>query len=161
MRKILTLIMTIAGFLSLVMTLVNGWLAMRPLAKSNVSATPTPEILLLIGSEPFVCLPVKTVLAWTTTPNPTVQIWTPTPEPTPTRLVTNTPPPIVCNPVATAVILTTELRIRSGPGTQYGVLGSVKKGDSVSIKIIGDGWLKLCGEGWISGSSLYVQVQTR
>lgn len=52
-----------------------------------------------------------------------------------------------------------ELNVRSGPGTSNGVLGTLKKGDKVTIKGESNGWYKIDykgKDGWSSGK--YIKV---
>jgi len=60
----------------------------------------------------------------------------------------------------TALITTPILNIRSGPGTRYGQVGTVKKGTVCSlIDISSNNWGKLAdGRGWISLNSKYVEM---
>jgi peptidoglycan hydrolase-like protein with peptidoglycan-binding domain len=44
------------------------------------------------------------------------------------------------------------LRIRSGPGMGYGVVGGLDNGDTVSVVSSANGWYQLSRGGWISGS---------
>ncbi|WP_426350319.1 SH3 domain-containing protein [Alloiococcus sp. CFN-8] len=39
------------------------------------------------------------------------------------------------------------LNVRTGPGTNYGVLGSLKKGETISVKSISNGWAKVSFKG--------------
>ena len=157
-RKIFSIGVAIAT----VILAVGNWL--WPSQTPLTGTTPTPEILLLLGSEPYICLPVKTVLAWTTTPGPSVQTWTPTVaatpsatltasetlEPTPTRLVTNTPSPTPCLIVGTATVTAEALNVRAGAGTTFPVLRKLSKGQVVSLAFVGPVWAELCGGGWIN-----------
>lgn len=61
----------------------------------------------------------------------------------------------------TALIITPVLNIRSGPGTQYAQVGTVKKGTVCSIsQISSNNWGKLAdGRGWISLNPKYVQTR--
>ena len=55
-------------------------------------------------------------------------------------------------------ITTPVLRIRKGPGTNYGVNGHVRKGETYTITETNGNWGKLkSGAGWISISSKYVK----
>lgn len=58
-------------------------------------------------------------------------------------------------------IITDILNIRSGPGTQYGQVGTVTKGQKYTIVSTSSGWGKLkSGAGWISMNAKYVKTTT-
>jgi N-acetylmuramoyl-L-alanine amidase len=42
-----------------------------------------------------------------------------------------------------------KLNVRSGPGTQFGVIGSVNKGDIVEIEAVSGDWGRIDSDGWI------------
>ncbi|MEM7553155.1 MAG: peptidoglycan-binding protein [Cyanobacteria bacterium P01_A01_bin.84] len=55
---------------------------------------------------------------------------------------------------ATGVVVASRLNIRSGPSTRYGVVGSLTRGQRVSLSDERNGWYKLktsVGSRWISG----------
>ncbi|WP_408007043.1 SH3 domain-containing protein [Pseudalkalibacillus sp. A8] len=60
------------------------------------------------------------------------------------------------NPTSTerSVVNATSLNVRSGPGTNYNVIGSVSKGDVVEIMNIQNSWYEINlkqGKGWVAG----------
>ncbi|MCF6138058.1 SH3 domain-containing protein [Pseudalkalibacillus berkeleyi] len=53
-----------------------------------------------------------------------------------------------------SIVNATSLNVRSGPGTSYSVVGSLRKGDHVEIIQIQNGWYKVSyqnGKGWVAG----------
>ena len=55
-------------------------------------------------------------------------------------------------------VIVDSLNIRKGPGVDYAVAGSIKKGQAYTIVEVQNGWGKLkSGAGWINISSKYVQ----
>ncbi len=85
----------------------------------------------------------------TTTPAPTVsETEAPTPEPTPSPTPTPEPTP---TPAPTPCVKTTKtdgtLNVRSGPGTNTSILGSLSNGDPVTILEQGDVWHKISFNG--------------
>lgn len=58
-------------------------------------------------------------------------------------------------------IITDSLNVRSGPGTQYGQVGTVKKNEKYTITSTSNGWGKLKSRaGWISMNAKYVKTVT-
>ncbi|MBN8200670.1 SH3 domain-containing protein [Bacillus sp. NTK034] len=52
-----------------------------------------------------------------------------------------------------AIITTDGLRVRKGPGTSYGVLGTIQKGTAYKVKSTEGSWVKLqtpYGDGWVA-----------
>src|SRR5699024_1242072 len=65
--------------------------------------------------------------------------------------------------LTTVEIITSNLRVRTGPGTIYNEIGSVHKGEIYTILSEENGWYKIGIDGkngWISGSSSYVRRNT-
>lgn len=63
------------------------------------------------------------------------------------------------------VVRTGSLNIRSGPGTNYAVIGAAQQGDSLLVigQTGGCAWLKVnrpAGEGWVIGGAEYVTCNT-
>lgn len=57
------------------------------------------------------------------------------------------------------VIETSSLNIRSGPGTNYSILGSLKKGDIIDVQSISGGWAKFSFKGKIAyASDKYLRI---
>ena len=67
---------------------------------------------------------------------------------------------------ATAEVIATTLNVRSGPGTNYEKLATIKKGQKFEIigQINNCAWLKVKDstgeEGWVSGAAQYVTIDT-
>lgn len=76
--------------------------------------------------------------------------------------VTSTPPTSSssngCKVIKKIRITTTSLNIRSGPGTQFAILGSLKKGDQCDIVEIYDGWGRIDDGWWTSLNTKYSQT---
>jgi len=115
------------------------------------SPTPTPTQVLPTDT-PTQALPTNT----STIPAPPADTPTMKP-PTPTPTATPTPKP-------DAVVNTVALNLRSGPGTDYEILGVLKQGDFLQVagrNLEGD-WLKVIApggkEGWAARSLLQVNV---
>ncbi|GMU41664.1 MAG: hypothetical protein AMXMBFR23_25300 [Chloroflexota bacterium] len=92
----------------------------------------------------------------TPTPAPTV-------EATPTSTPTPEPTPVVQWPaVATARITTDDLNVRTGPGSNFPVVGRLNTGAEVPVSGTGAGgnWLGLPGIGWVVNNGAWVQVGT-
>jgi serine protease Do len=68
---------------------------------------------------------------------------------------------------ASAIVIVDRLNVRSGPGTNFNRVGTVNNGDAlvVSGQINNCSWLQVATpagvEGWVSGSSQYVTLNTR
>jgi hypothetical protein len=94
----------------------------------------------------------------TPTPVPPTDTPTHTPTPRPTSTPTHTP-----TPVPDAVVSVEAGNLRAGPGTEYDIIGKVKKGDSVTVSTknsAGD-WVKVevSGQiGWLSVSLLELNI---
>ena len=74
-----------------------------------------------------------------------------------TTTVAPKPQPTESNEFKVKIIVDV-LNIRKGPGTSYGVAGTVKAGEAFTIVEVKNGWYKLkSGAGWISGNSKYVK----
>ena len=76
---------------------------------------------------------------------------TPTPEPT---------PEVRWPPLATARVITEDLNVRVGPGTEYLVLGRLQPGDEVGVSGRGTSgrWLALPGIGWVTHDESWVEL---
>lgn len=78
----------------------------------------------------------------------------------PTSMIVNTPPPK--EPIFTAKVLDEGkgLRVRSGPGTEFGVLRNLAVGERVEVIGIagGDAWLWI-GDGYIKYQAAWVAVE--
>ncbi len=86
----------------------------------------------------------------TPTATPTEVEATPTAEPT---------PEVRWPTVTTARITTEDLNVRSGPGTEYVVLGRLQPDDEVPVSGRGGSrWLALTGIGWIAYADDWVQL---
>lgn len=113
------------------------------LAKFETSAA-TPTAVPLIGIQPPATLPPTNVPA---TPLP--------PSPVPTLAPTSTP--LAAAPVVIStryIFSSTPVNVRSGPGTDQGVIGSLNQGSMIEVTGEQGGWYKIKfngGEGWVFG----------
>jgi len=160
-RSILILLVAV-----LVMTATLGCSLAQSFGKKEPTATPT----------------------YTKTPKPTftdtpVIVNTPTPIPTkttpPTKApaATNTPAqptatPVPPTPVPTntpvpkpqGIVNIQDLNFRAGPGTAYGILGTLDKGTKLEVRtrLADNGWVRVCcykeQEGWVSPQYLDLSV---
>lgn len=88
----------------------------------------------------------------------------PTVEATPTATPTPEPTPVVLWPaVATARIVTDDLNVRAGPGSNFPVVGRLNTGAEVPVSGTGAGgnWLGLPGIGWVVNNAAWVEVADR
>lgn len=122
--------------------------------------------LLASGCEPASPTPMPTnTPAPSPTPTPT---HTPTPRPTATPTNTPTPRPTSTpthtpTPLPDAVVSVEAGNLRAGPGTEYDIIGKVKRGDSVTVstKNSASDWVKVrvSGQnGWLSVSLLELNI---
>ncbi len=126
--------------------------------------TAPSQVAALTATATPISLPTNIVVIPTTTLEPTATI-TPTPEPTataapPTATAIEANPGVSDTPTGSATVLTiiSGANVRSGPGTEYEVIGGIKEGDSVPVFGIsaGGGWYAidfgsaLEGRAWVS-----------
>ncbi len=84
----------------------------------------------------------------------------------PTGTLTPSLPPTITAAPIQAIIQTAVLNIRSGPGTTYTKIGSLKQNDRLNVlgQVNACVWLKVQtpsnGQGWIAGSGQYVTLTT-
>lgn len=109
---------------------------------------------------------VEVALEPTPTPTDTpTSTPTDTPFPTPTSVPTLTPTATATpTPIPDVVVNADTLNLRSGPGTDYDILGVLKEGDTLKVTgrdLAGD-WLRVIAsdgqEGWVTCSLLQVNV---
>jgi hypothetical protein len=117
--------------------------------EADLAETEEPTVTPLLPTPTPLPTPTATL-----TPIPTATaVPTPTRPPTPTPTVTFTPTPIL--PVA--VIATNALNVRSGPGTNYPIIGFVRLNEEFEILGRNGGWWLISyprldsDQGWISG----------
>lgn len=118
-----------------------------------VTATPTETLTPTPTSTPTPTLSPTPTISPTPTPSPSPTV-TPTPTPSPT------PAPVAYVPKFTIPAVTTNLNVRSGPGTKYEILGKISAGCYALILEEGqDGWVKISTgsmkEGYISSKYLF------
>lgn len=127
--------------------------------------TPTATVLPLQG-ETATPVPSSTSTPLPPSPTPTfTPLPTATPQPTPAPTQTPVPAPATSSLTVNAILL----NVRSGPGTQYGIVGSLTQGDTATI--VGQGtaadgvWWQIeypsapGGVGWVSGNPVFVTPQ--
>lgn len=128
---------------------------------TTTTPTKTPSPMNTPTSTPTIPTDTPTVtLIYTLTPTPTA---TSTSTATSTIPLTSTPTPL---PPEAVVISENGLNLRSGPGLNYNVIGSLKKGDTLDIqgRVAGnDGWIKVVVveqsiEGWVSTLPNLVEI---
>lgn len=86
-------------------------------------------------------------------------------EPTPTATLVVQPPTVTLEPTLPALVSTTDLNVRSGPGPVYAVIGLLRAGQAVEItgRSPDNGWWQINfpgaadGRGWVSAK--YVTAQ--
>ncbi len=136
--------------------------------KSNASVskaeTPTPTSAAVVNTPTEAATPTPTNSPTPTlSPTPTVSP-TPTPSPsptvTPTPTPSPTPAPVAYIPKFTIPAVTTNLNVRSGPGTSHKVLGKISAGCyAIILEGSRDGWTKISTgsikEGYISSKYLF------
>jgi hypothetical protein len=89
---------------------------------------------------------------------------TPTDTATPTSTPTDTPTPTPRT--TTATILAERANVRSGPGTDYGVIGSLSRDDDVIVLGVSEdgGWYEVAipgmGSGWLSAETVRISGNT-
>lgn len=109
-------------------------------------------------------LPPTPTYTPTLTPTPT-NTFTPTPTSTPTSTPTTTATQTF-TPLAEALVVAPNgLNLRSGPGTEYSIIGSLQKDDTLDVlgRTDSNEWLQVIGdnpgiEGWISASPQFVEI---
>jgi serine/threonine-protein kinase len=134
----------VGGLTLLFLTLCGLWALGQTSQTSNSSSAPFGAAI----TEP----------TFTPTPPPT-QTFTPTPIPTPTATPTPRPTPTPTRtptPLPDAFVKAEAGNLRAGPGTEYDIIGKVKKGDSVTIisKNRAGDWVKVS----VSGRSGWLLV---
>jgi N-acetylmuramoyl-L-alanine amidase len=70
-----------------------------------------------------------------------------------TKEGTKSPVPSTDDEVSSGIANTDQLRVRSGPGTSFRIIGFLQKGQAVTILDQNENWLKVSaafGEGWVS-----------
>lgn len=118
-----------------------------------VAATPTETMAPTPTNSPTPTLSPTPTISPTPTPSPSPTV-TPTPTPSPT------PAPVAYVPKFTIPAVTTNLNIRSGPGTSYKILGKISAGCyAIILEGSKDGWTKISTgsieEGYISTKYLF------
>ena len=152
MKKItlwsLVVVLTLLAFF--IFTLFFAWLFQVSPEVSLVSTdTPIPTFTPTSTATSLVLVEVAPA---TPTPSPTPSA-TPIPTATPTDLPTVTPTPVIPQVVSSIIV-----NIRSGPGTNYPVIGSLPPGNplvAVGRNEQGNWWQVQLGEGavgWVAGS---------
>ncbi|MCX6046452.1 MAG: SH3 domain-containing protein, partial [Chloroflexi bacterium] len=125
--------------------------------------TPTPITATVAVTTPVALtatIPVTTPVAIAATPTPSIILATATPAITATPTVTTSNlilvPTMTPTPVATASTIKptaiTNANLRSGPGTEFPILGGTTTGEELTIvaRNADNSWLKLNNGGWIS-----------
>lgn len=124
------------------------------------SPTPTPVPPTSTDAPPLTPTPIPTA---TFTPSPTdtpAATQTPTVVPTPTLIPTPT-----ATPPDAVVVATSGLNLRSGPGTIYDIITSLRNGDILDVlgRILSDDWIQVRSVnpgvvGWVRATPELVQV---
>ncbi len=137
--------------LALALTALTFILSSCGLARAKPTVTPTPTVLVRPTA--------------TSTPTPTATP-TPTPRPAPTSAptpVATTAPTTAVTPAASSfgVVNTDGLRVRTGPGTDYRIVGSLQRANVVTIyerkaDAAGQQWFRIADGQWVHGG--YVDV---
>lgn len=102
----------------------------------------------------------------TNTPEPTAPPEVQAPLPVDTPVPTEAPPSPTPAPAAKAVVNTTTMNVRSGPGTNYPITGRVTRGTSFDItgrNAAGDWWQVCCvnnQNGWVVGRLVNISGST-
>jgi hypothetical protein len=158
MRRNITLLLAVAA---LTMMLASGCALAELVSSNDTGPAPTPSFTPRPTFTPTTPVTIEPIVAPTFTPTATPDA-TPTPEEPPTPEPTATPESTPTPEAVRLVINNPTLNVRSGPGTNYGVIGQARNGEryDVSGRNAAGSWYQINFNGqtgWVSGD--YVRLE--
>jgi hypothetical protein len=143
------------------MMLASGCALAELVSSNDTDPAPTPSFTPKPTFTPTTPVTIEPIVAPTFTPTATPDA-TPTPVDTPTPEVPPTPEPTPTPETARLVIDNPTLNVRSGPGTNYGVIGQARNGERYDVtgKNAAGSWYQINFNGqtgWVAGEYVLVE----